>query len=38
MGVMAGQSIISYLNVGIDLQPANSIILRHKLMNRESTL
>lgn len=38
LGVLAGQSVISHLNGGIDLHPANSITLRHKLIERESTL
>lgn len=38
MGVLAGQSIISQLNGSIDLQPANSIVLRHKLIIRESSV
>ncbi len=38
MGILAGQSIISHLNGGINLQPANAITLRHKLIIRESTL
>ncbi|MDL5512555.1 LacI family DNA-binding transcriptional regulator [Arenibacter sp. M-2] len=38
LGVLAGQSVISHLNGGIDLHPANSITLRHKLIIRESTL
>lgn len=37
MGVLAGQSVISQLNGSIDLQPANSITLRHKLIIRESS-
>lgn len=37
MGVLAGQSIISHLNGGINLQSANSISLRHKLIIRESS-
>jgi LacI family transcriptional regulator len=38
MGILAGQSVISQLNGSINLQPANSITLRHKLIVRESTL
>ena len=38
LGVLAGQSVISHLNGGIDLQPTNAINLRHKLIVRESTL
>lgn len=38
MGVLAGQSIINHLNGNINLQSANSIILKHKLIIRESTL
>ncbi|MCK0190024.1 LacI family DNA-binding transcriptional regulator [Arenibacter sp. F20364] len=37
MGVLAGQSVISQLNGSINLQPANSINLRHQLIKREST-
>lgn len=37
MGILAGQSVISQLNGSINLQPANSITLRHKLIKREST-
>ncbi len=37
MGIMAGQSIISHLKGNLDLQPANSITLRHKLIIRESS-
>ncbi|EAR00903.1 LacI family DNA-binding transcriptional regulator [Maribacter sp. HTCC2170] len=37
MGVLAGQSIISHLNGNINLQSANSISLRHRLIVREST-
>jgi LacI family transcriptional regulator len=37
MGILAGQSIISHLNGGINLQPTNAITLRHKLIIREST-
>ncbi|MEO1011285.1 MAG: LacI family DNA-binding transcriptional regulator [Bacteroidota bacterium] len=38
MGVLAGQSIIGHLNGSIDLQSANKITLRHKLVIRESSL
>lgn len=38
LGVLAGQSVISHLNGGIDLDPTNSITLRHQLIKRESTL
>ncbi|MCM4170709.1 LacI family transcriptional regulator [Arenibacter sp. TNZ] len=38
MGVLAGQSVISHLNGGINLQPTNAITLRHNLIKRESTL
>lgn len=38
MGILAGQSIINHLNGNINLQSANSIILKHKLIIRESTL
>ncbi|HLT51675.1 MAG TPA: LacI family DNA-binding transcriptional regulator [Arenibacter sp.] len=38
MGIMAGQSIIGHLKGSIDLQPANSITLRHKLIIRESSI
>lgn len=37
MGIMAGQSIISHLKGDLDLQPANSITLRHQLIIRESS-
>lgn len=37
MGILAGQSVISQLNGSINLQPANSITLRHQLIVREST-
>jgi LacI family transcriptional regulator len=37
MGILAGQSVISQLNGSINLQPANSITLRHELIVREST-
>ncbi len=37
MGVLAGQSIVSHLNGTINLQSANSISLRHRLIVREST-
>ena len=37
MGILAGQSVISQLNGSINLQPANSITLRHQLIEREST-
>ncbi len=37
MGMLAGQSIIAHLNGSINLQTANSIIVRHKLIIREST-
>ncbi|MEA1786972.1 LacI family DNA-binding transcriptional regulator [Arenibacter sp. GZD96] len=37
MGILAGQSVISQLNGSIDFQPANSIVLRHKLIIRESS-
>ncbi len=38
LGVLAGQSIISHLNGTIDIQSAESIILKHKLVVRESSL
>lgn len=38
MGIMAGQGIISHLRGNLDLQPANSITLRHKLIIRESSI
>ncbi|HUH46925.1 MAG TPA: LacI family DNA-binding transcriptional regulator [Arenibacter sp.] len=38
MGIMAGQGIISHLKGNLDLQPANSITLRHKLIIRESSI
>ncbi len=37
LGVLAGQSIISHLNGTINLQSAGSIILKHRLITREST-
>ena len=37
MGMLAGQSIISHLNGNINLQSANSISLRHTLIERESS-
>jgi LacI family transcriptional regulator len=37
MGVLAAQSIISHLNGNINLQSANSISLRHRLIVRDST-
>lgn len=37
MGVLAAQSIISHLNGNINLQSANSISLRHRLIIRDST-
>ena len=37
MGVLAGQSMVSHLNGNINLQSANSISLRHRLIVREST-
>jgi len=37
MGVLAGQSIIGHLKGTINLQSANSIILNHTLIVREST-
>lgn len=37
MGVLAGQSVISHLDGNIDLQSANSISLRHRLIIRESS-
>lgn len=37
MGIMACQSVISHLKGDIDLQPANSITLRHQLIIRESS-
>lgn len=37
MGVLAGQSIINHLKGNLDLESANSIILKHKLIAREST-
>lgn len=37
MGIMAGQGVISHLKGNLDLQPANSITLRHKLIIRESS-
>ncbi len=37
MGVLAGQSIINHLKGNINIESANSIILKHKLIIREST-
>lgn len=37
MGILAGESIIAHLNGSIDLQSTNTILLRHKLIVREST-
>ncbi len=37
MGVLAGESIIAHLNGTINLQSTNSILLRHQLLEREST-
>lgn len=37
MGLLAGESIISQLNGNINIQAANSISLRHKLIVRESS-
>ncbi len=37
MGVLAGQSIINHLKGNIDIESANSIILKHKIITREST-
>lgn len=37
MGIIAGQSIVNHLNGNINLQSANSIILKHDLIIREST-
>lgn len=37
MGILAGQSIVNHLNGNINLQSANSIILKHDLIIREST-
>ena len=37
MGVLAGQSIIGHLNGSIDIQSANQIIIKHKLIIRKST-
>lgn len=37
MGVLAGQSIIGHLNGSIDIQSADQIIIKHKLIVREST-
>lgn len=38
MGIMAGQSIIGHLKGNLDLQSANSITLRHRLIIRESSI
>ncbi|SIT09778.1 transcriptional regulator, LacI family [Zobellia uliginosa] len=37
MGILAGQSIISHLNGSINIQSADQIIIKHKLIAREST-
>ena len=37
MGILAGQSIISHLSGSINIQSADQIILKHKLIVREST-
>lgn len=37
MGVLAGESIIAHLSGTINLQSTNTILLRHKLIIREST-
>ncbi|HET8737004.1 MAG TPA: LacI family DNA-binding transcriptional regulator [Pricia sp.] len=37
MGVLAGESIIGHLNGSINIQSANRIILKHRLIVREST-
>lgn len=38
MGILAGQSIISHLEGNLNLQPTDSIVLRHKLIVRESSV
>jgi len=38
MGVLAGQSIINHLKGNINIQSADSILLKHQLIIRESTL
>ena len=37
MGILAGQSIIGHLNGSINIQSADQIIIKHKLIVREST-
>ncbi|WP_373517618.1 LacI family DNA-binding transcriptional regulator [Pricia sp.] len=37
MGILAGQSIIGHLNGSLNIQSADQIILKHKLIIREST-
>ena len=37
MGILAGQSIISHLSGSINIQSADQIIIKHKLIVREST-
>lgn len=37
MGILAGESIIAHLNGTINLDATNSILLRHKLIERDST-
>ncbi|TLP70574.1 LacI family DNA-binding transcriptional regulator [Maribacter sp. ACAM166] len=37
MGILAGESIIAHLNGSINLQSTNTILLRHKLIVRESS-
>lgn len=37
MGVLAGESIIAHLNGNINLNATNTILLRHKLIERESS-
>ena len=38
MGTLAGESILAHLNGSINLQATNTILLRHKLIIRNSTL
>ncbi|MBT9190151.1 LacI family DNA-binding transcriptional regulator [Zobellia russellii] len=37
MGILAGQSIISHLSGSINIQSADQILIKHKLIAREST-
>ncbi|MGS0524486.1 LacI family DNA-binding transcriptional regulator [Zobellia nedashkovskayae] len=37
MGILAGESIISHLSGSINIQSADQILIKHKLIKREST-